>query len=88
MLARLTDRRAIARTEVAYTDVGGTHVFVGEIRGMIATAVRGDKDFGWGPIFQPEGSAQTFGEMEPVAKQTISMRTLALAKLGDFLTKS
>ena len=39
------------------------------------------KGFGYDPIFQPEGGATTFGEMDPDAKHAISHRARAFAKL-------
>jgi inosine triphosphate pyrophosphatase len=61
--------------------------FEGAIAGEIVPA-RGDKDFGWGPIFQPEGSKKTFGEMERDEKHNISMRGIAARKLKDFLARA
>ena len=60
------------------SDIEG--ILTGEI-----VAARGDKDFGWGPIFQPEGNKKTFGEMERDEKHAISMRGIAARKLKDFL---
>ena len=48
---------------------------------------RGDKDFGWGPIFEPSGYKQTFGEMEREDKHAVSMRSVAIRKLADFLSQ-
>ena len=59
--------------------------FEGSVVGEIVPA-RGNKDFGWGPIFQPEGSAKTFGEMERDEKHAVSMRGMAARKLKDFLS--
>jgi XTP/dITP diphosphohydrolase len=42
---------------------------------------RGDRGFGYDPIFTPEGGTQTFGEMEPAAKDGMSHRARAFAKL-------
>lgn len=60
--------------------------FEGVIRGIIVPP-RGDKDFGWGPIFLPEGSEKTFGEMEHKEKLSFSMRKIAFQKLKEFLEK-
>lgn len=87
MLDGHADRTAVAQSAVAYTDGIGTHVFVGETRGQIALAPRGDKDFGWGPIFEPDGVGRTFGEMERAEKHRYSMRARALAQLHRFVAE-
>lgn len=45
---------------------------------------RGPKDFGWDPIFQPEGFNETYAEMGSSLKNTISHRSRALEKLVDY----
>ena len=42
--------------------------------------------FGWDPIFQPDGYATTFAEMDNVEKNKISHRSRALAKVKEFLS--
>ena len=42
---------------------------------------RGDKGFGYDPIFVPEGHDRTFGEMDAAEKDAISHRARAFAKL-------
>ena len=64
--------------------INGINFFEGKVRGDIVP-YRGDKDFGWGPIFQPEGYTKTFGEMERDEKHEISMRAIATKKLKKFL---
>lgn len=54
--------------------------FSGEVPGQIVSP-RGLHGFGWDSIFQPEGSARTFGEMTLAEKQEFSMRALAAEKL-------
>lgn len=48
-------------------------MFVGRTHGLIVPA-RGDPDFGWDPIFQPDGFDTTFAEMTKDVKNTISHR--------------
>ena len=43
------------------------------------------KGFGYDPIFIPDGFSQTFGEMEPQMKHTLSHRARAFRKLVDAL---
>ena len=56
-------------------------VVEGEVHGRLTFPPRGDRGFGYDPIFIPEGGDLTFGEMEPAAKEAISHRTRAFAKL-------
>jgi XTP/dITP diphosphohydrolase len=60
---------------------GPAVVVEGRIDGTLAFPPRGDRGFGYDPIFVPEGHAQTFGEMEPAAKDAMSHRARAFAKL-------
>ncbi|MFN3512548.1 MAG: RdgB/HAM1 family non-canonical purine NTP pyrophosphatase [Phenylobacterium sp.] len=65
---------------VAWPD-GPAVVVEGRIDGALTFPPRGDKGFGYDPIFVPEGGEQTFGEMDPAAKDAISHRARAFAKL-------
>lgn len=49
-----------------------------EIYGIIAYEVRGDKGFGFDPIFIPEGSNKTFGEMSIEEKNKYSHRARSI----------
>lgn len=61
---------------------GGPAVVVeGRVDGVLTFPPRGDKGFGYDPIFIPEGFSQTFGEMEPAAKDGMSHRARAFVKL-------
>jgi XTP/dITP diphosphohydrolase len=61
---------------------GGPVVAVeGRIDGRLAFPARGNRGFGYDPIFVPEGGALTFGEMDPDAKDAISHRARAFARL-------
>jgi XTP/dITP diphosphohydrolase len=65
---------------------GGPVVAVqGEVHGALTFPPRGARGFGYDPIFTPEGSALTFGEMEPQAKDAISHRAVAFRKLKEAL---
>jgi XTP/dITP diphosphohydrolase len=57
-----------------------TDVFEGRAYGALTFPPRGDKGFGYDPIFVPEGHRFTFGEMDPEAKHLISHRAKAFAK--------
>ncbi len=88
-LADLTEHYGNAgaegRTLIGYMDAtGNEYFFEGILRGTIVRP-RGDQDFGYGPVFQPEGHDKTFGEMSRDEKHTISSRAQALHKLKVFL---
>jgi len=63
----------------------GPVVFEGEVRGQLVFPPRGENGFGYDPIFLADGMQQTFGELEPGHKHTISHRARAFAKLKAWL---
>ncbi|MCW0047533.1 XTP/dITP diphosphohydrolase [Brevundimonas sp. UYEF29] len=77
-----TDRAAWFTSALAVAWPDGPCVVVqGEVHGQLTFPPRGDRGFGYDPLFIPNGGDQTFGEMEPAAKDAISHRTVAFAKL-------
>ncbi len=62
---------------------GREEVFEGRVEGQIVWPARGDKGFGYDPIFVPRGSQMTFAEMEPEKKHRISHRAAAFKKLKE-----
>ncbi|MFL5296257.1 MAG: RdgB/HAM1 family non-canonical purine NTP pyrophosphatase [Phenylobacterium sp.] len=60
---------------------GPTVVVEGRVDGAVSFPPRGDKGFGYDPIFTPQGHTLTFGEIEPAAKDGMSHRARAFAKL-------
>jgi XTP/dITP diphosphohydrolase len=56
-------------------------VRIGKIDGTIVWPPRGDRGFGYDPIFVPDGYTETFGEMDPVIKNEMSHRMRAFEKL-------
>jgi XTP/dITP diphosphohydrolase len=83
-LAGKPDRRAHFACVLALCWPDG-HVesFGGVVRGKLVWPPRGDKGFGYDPMFVPDGHEQTFGEMEPEAKHRISHRADAFRKMVD-----
>lgn len=60
----------------------GEHaVYEGRVDGAIAWPPRGDRGFGYDPVFVARGYEQTFGEIDPEEKHRISHRADAFAKL-------
>jgi XTP/dITP diphosphohydrolase len=76
------DRRAwfIAALCIGWPD-GVTQTFVGRIDGAIVWPPRGDRGFGYDPMFVPAGCQQTFGEMNPDDKHAVSHRARAFAQV-------
>jgi len=56
----------------------------GVINGKISSKKRGEKGFGYDPIFIPKGYQKTFGEMDPELKMSIDHRFNAFLKLKKF----
>jgi len=76
------DRRAWFTSALAVAWPDGPCVVVeGEVYGQLTFPPRGTRGFGYDPIFVPEGFDQTFGEMEPAAKDAMSHRARAFARL-------
>ena len=76
------DRRAsfVAVLALAWPD-GPTELFRGQVEGSLTWPPRGDRGFGYDPMFIPLGANLTFGEIDPVEKHRISHRARAFAKL-------
>jgi len=55
--------------------------FEGRVDGTLVSPPRGDRGFGYDPIFLPQGESVTFGEMEPARKHAMSHRARAFARL-------
>ncbi|HEX4186043.1 MAG TPA: RdgB/HAM1 family non-canonical purine NTP pyrophosphatase [Stellaceae bacterium] len=60
-----------------------TELFRGEIEGSLTWPPRGDRGFGYDPMFIPLGGNLTFGEIDPEEKHRISHRARAFAKLVE-----
>jgi XTP/dITP diphosphohydrolase len=75
-------RRAafVCALTLAWPD-GHDETFLGTCAGRLVWPPRGDRGFGYDPVFMPEGHAVTFGEMEPERKHTISHRADAFRQL-------
>jgi len=74
--------RFVAVLALAWPD-GGLELFRGEVAGKLVWPPRGERGFGYDPIFVPEGGTETFGEIEPARKHKISHRARAFAKLVE-----
>jgi XTP/dITP diphosphohydrolase len=83
------DRSAwfVAVLALAWPD-GDLELFRGEVAGNLVWPPRGKHGFGYDPIFVPQGSVATFGEIDPAEKHKISHRARAFAKLVDGCLRS
>lgn len=84
-LKEKSSRLAQFRTVIALILNGEEHLFDGRVEGSIATEKRGTEGFGYDPVFIPEDSGKTFAELGVEAKNRISHRARAVARLCEFL---
>lgn len=87
MAVAFNNFEAEAKTVIGYAkNPKEIYFFEGTISGKIVKP-QGKSDFGFDPIFLPDGHKKTFAEMDKKEKNEISMRRLALNKLKEFLEK-
>lgn len=84
-LKEASNRNARFRTVIALVIEDKEYFFEGSINGTIANAPRGNKGFGYDPVFIPDGFDETFAEMPANIKNRISHRGIAFEKLKYFL---
>ena len=84
-LKAIEDRRAQFKTVVSLVWNGQEHLFEGITKGKIIREKKGTNGFGYDPVFVPEGSEKTFGEMTLNEKNIFSHRRKAIDKLTAFL---
>lgn len=90
LLEGAPNRRARFRCVLALSSPGGrVQIVEGVCEGTITEAPRGERGFGYDPVFVPDGDTRTFAEMEPEEKNQRSHRARAAAqaraKWGRFL---
>ena len=90
LLAQLADvkdgnRQASFICTISMVSEAGEQSFTGVWPGRIAFAESGANGFGYDPIFIPEGFEISAGELEPMVKNSISHRSMALSQLASFL---
>lgn len=93
-MADKDNRRARFRTAIALITTAPdsspaeppTHLFEGIVDGEITREKRGEKGFGYDPVFQPEGYDKTFAELGVEVKNQISHRARAVQKLVKYLS--
>jgi XTP/dITP diphosphohydrolase len=84
-LEGVENRAARFRTVIALIIDGREYLFEGIVNGRIIAERKGGEGFGYDPVFVPEGEELTFAEMSAEAKNAISHRGRAVAKLAQYL---
>ena len=79
------NRNAKFKTVISLMVGQKEYQFEGIINGTIAEEKRGEKGFGYDPIFIPRGFDKSFAEMLLEEKNKISHRAIAIEKLAAFL---
>jgi XTP/dITP diphosphohydrolase len=82
------DRTAsfICALSLAWPD-GHCETVEGIVHGSLIWPARGDNGFGYDPMFVADGMLESFGEMEPEWKHSISHRADAFKKLVERVFK-
>ncbi len=81
------NRKAYFVTVMCLVDQTGTNYFEGRVYGNLTKEVRGEKGFGYDPIFIPENYEITFAEMKAEDKNKISHRKKAIEQFLEFMEK-
>lgn len=79
------ERTANFRCVLVLYDGISKRCFDGICGGHIITYPRGEKGFGYDPLFLPDGFSRTFAELDMETKNKISHRGKALSSLKNFL---
>ena len=87
LMQGVKNRECTYKSAVAYCEPGKKPVsFLGKEKGCVAQSAKGDFGFGHDPIFIPEGSNKTYGEMRKCI-EIKKFRRRAVEKLRDYLLK-
>ncbi len=82
-----TNRKAQFTTVIALCDGKESYLFRGEVEGEITESPKGEKGFGYDPVFRPKGFEKTFAELTLQEKNRISHRARAVTQLLRHLEK-
>ena len=86
-LEGVENRKAYFVTVMCLVDETGTTYFEGRVYGNLTKEVRGEKGFGYDPIFIPDNYEITFAEMKAEDKNKISHRKKAIEQFLEFMEK-
>jgi XTP/dITP diphosphohydrolase len=81
------NRKARFKSVIAYRDESGITLFTGEVQGSIALTEKGEKGFGFDPLFIPEGEDKPFAQMNTEEKNLYSHRGKAFKTFIKYLEK-
>ena len=84
-LSNQSNRKARFRTVITLILDDQTYQFEGVAKGEILKSKRGEKGFGYDPLFLPEGMNKSMAELTAAEKNAISHRGEAIRKLVAFL---
>ena len=84
LLDTTDNRTAFFKSVIAYKDKE-VNLFIGKVKGVITKTQKGDKGFGFDPIFKPAGERKTFAQMEPEEKNLYSHRGKAFKTFLKYL---
>ena len=85
LMQGIKNRNCTYKSAVAYCEPNQNLIsFLGEEKGRVAETVKGTYGFGHDPIFIPEGSDKTYGEMENCIELK-KFRRMAVLNLKDYL---
>ncbi len=87
-LEGVENRKAYFVTVMCLVDENGTNYFEGRVYGNLTEEVRGEKGFGYDPIFIPENYEITFAEMKAEDKNKISHRKKAIEQFLEFMERN
>lgn len=87
LMKGIENRECAYKSAVAYCKHGKKAIsFLGEEKGNLAESIRGNYGFGHDPIFIPENSKKTYGEIKNCEKIK-KFRRMAVIKLKNYLSK-
>jgi len=81
------NRNARFKTVIALSLNNHENLFTGICEGEITKEKKGEKGFGYDPVFLPEGKNKTFAEMNSQEKNEISHRAKAFNQLVSYLSE-
>lgn len=84
-LKNKNNRKAHFKTVIALHLNNKLDTFTGICEGEITTTKKGEKGFGYDPIFKPNGYLETFAEIDLELKNKIGHRGKAVVQLVEFL---
>jgi XTP/dITP diphosphohydrolase len=79
-LAELVPIQRAGPSRLAWPDAH-TETFVGRVDGLAIWPPRGERGFGYDPMFVPAGGTRSFGEIDPPEKHTVSHRARAMVQV-------